>query len=62
VSLAGFTLLVITACFGRAALLKKLNRMPGQQLVLVRYKPDHNTFEEWVYNARHRCGQGRLGA
>jgi hypothetical protein len=36
--------------FGRAAVLRELNQMPGKQLVIVRYKPDHNPFEEWVYN------------
>jgi hypothetical protein len=38
--------------FGRAAMLKELNQMPGKQLVVVRYKPDHGAFEEWVYNER----------
>jgi hypothetical protein len=36
--------------FGRAALLKKLDRLPEKQLVVVRYKPDHILFDEWVYN------------
>ena len=36
--------------FGRAAMLRELNQLPGKQLVVVRYKPDHNPFEEWVYN------------
>jgi hypothetical protein len=27
-----------------------LARLPGRQLVIVRYTPDHDTFEEWVYN------------
>jgi hypothetical protein len=38
--------------FGRAALLKKLEQLPGKQLVVVRYKPDHPQFNEWVYNER----------
>jgi hypothetical protein len=37
--------------FGRAVMLAKLNQLPGKQLVVVRYKPDHNPFEEWVYNS-----------
>ncbi len=36
--------------FGRAALLADLQRLPGNQLVIVRYQPDHNPFAEWVYN------------
>jgi hypothetical protein len=36
--------------FGRAAMLRGLTQLPGKQLVVVRYKPDHNPFEEWVYN------------
>jgi hypothetical protein len=36
--------------FGRAALLKQLEQMEGQQLVIVRYRPDRSTFHEWVYN------------
>ena len=35
----------------RANVRAKLARMPGSQLVIVRYGPDHNFFEEWVYNA-----------
>ena len=36
--------------FGRAAMVGKLDQFPGGQLVIVRYKSDHNPFEEWVYN------------
>jgi hypothetical protein len=36
--------------FGRAAMLADLQRLPGNQLVIVRYQPDHNPFAEWVYN------------
>ncbi len=36
--------------FGRAAMLKRLEQLPGNQLVLVRYKSGHILFAEWVYN------------
>ena len=35
---------------GRAAILRDLQKVPGRQLVIVRYKPDRIPFEEWVYN------------
>ena len=31
-------------------MLADLQRLPGNQLVIVRYQPDHNPFAEWVYN------------
>jgi hypothetical protein len=34
----------------RAAILKQLQAMPGPQLVIVSYAPDHGPNEEWVYN------------
>ena len=37
--------------FGREQIEKRLMQMPGQHLVLVRYKPEHDAFDEWVYNA-----------
>jgi hypothetical protein len=36
--------------FGRAAITKQLNAMPGKQLVIVHYTPEHEPFAEWVYN------------
>jgi hypothetical protein len=36
--------------FGRSIVVAQLAAMPGQQLVIVRYKPTHEPFEEWVYN------------
>ena len=35
----------------RAAIQQALNDVPGKHLVLVRYKPDHDSMFEWVYNA-----------
>jgi hypothetical protein len=35
----------------RAAILSKLEAMPGKHLVFVHYAPDHSPNEEWVYNA-----------
>ena len=34
----------------RARILAQLKREPGRHLAIVRYKPEHNYFEEWVYN------------
>ncbi len=34
----------------RAYFLEKLGRLGGRHLVFVRYAPDHNLQEEWVYN------------
>ena len=34
----------------RAAVVSKLESLPENQLVLVRYKPGHDTLIEWVYN------------
>jgi hypothetical protein len=36
--------------FGRATLVAKLEQLPGKQLVIVRYTPRHDIFDEWVYN------------
>ncbi len=34
----------------RAQVVKSLDRLPGKQLVIVRYSPDHYPLDEWVYN------------
>lgn len=34
----------------RAAIVRQLQHLPGQQLVIVVYDPDHNFDHEWVYN------------
>jgi len=36
--------------FGRSDIEKELEHLPGPQLVMVRYKPNHEPFAEWVYN------------
>lgn len=35
----------------RSQIESRLEQMPGKQLVIVRYSPDHNSLDEWVYNA-----------
>jgi hypothetical protein len=34
----------------RASILTRLEARPGRQLILVRYKPEHDPLQEWVYN------------
>ena len=34
----------------RAAIVNKLDRIPGNHLVLVRYESSHDPMDEWVYN------------
>jgi len=34
----------------RAAVVREFNAKPGQHLIFVRYAPNHNQFQEWVYN------------
>jgi hypothetical protein len=31
-------------------MVRQLDALPGSHLVLVRYAPDHNAYQEWVYN------------
>jgi hypothetical protein len=40
----------------RASVLAQLEAMPGKQLALVRYAPDHAPFDDWVYNAANIDG------
>ena len=35
----------------RAAIVRELEDLPGQHLIIVRYGPDHDLDREWVYNA-----------
>jgi hypothetical protein len=39
------------AGFGREEIENRLMQLPGQHLVIVRYRPEHDPFDEWVYNA-----------
>jgi len=34
----------------RIAVIEKLNKIPGDHLVVVRYGPDHNVDRDWIYN------------
>ena len=34
----------------RARILRELQHLPGQQLIIVAYDPRHNLEREWVYN------------
>lgn len=36
--------------FYRQAIVQQLESLADEQLVIVRYQPDHNVFQEWVYN------------
>ncbi|MEM6329121.1 MAG: hypothetical protein AAF790_02615 [Planctomycetota bacterium] len=39
-----------TWAHGRHAFEQQLLSTPGEDLVMVRYRPDHNVHDEWVYN------------
>ena len=39
------------ASFGREKIQRALEQLPGQHLVIVHYKPEHDAFNEWVYNS-----------
>jgi hypothetical protein len=34
----------------RAAIAKRLEALPGSHLVIVQYRPEHSSHQEWVYN------------
>jgi hypothetical protein len=34
----------------RAAIIRQLEQIPGRHLVFVRYSPEHDVHNEWVYN------------
>ena len=35
----------------RAQIESRMEQIPGRHLVIVRYSPEHNSLDEWVYNA-----------
>lgn len=37
--------------YERAGILRKIESFEGKHLVMVRYAPDHDVLQEWVYNA-----------
>jgi len=37
--------------FGRKEIEHRLQQLPGEHLVIVRYRTEHDPFDEWVYNA-----------
>lgn len=39
------------SCDARAAMLSKLEQLPGKHVMFVRYGDNHSPHEEWVYNA-----------
>lgn len=52
----------VPAGLRRAAVETQLNNSSGPQLAIVRYSPDHDTYEEWVYNAANIDGSKLIWA
>jgi hypothetical protein len=53
------------ACHGdpsRVAITEKLSRTPGKHLVIVRYPPDYNVHDDWVFNGAEIDGAKILWA
>jgi hypothetical protein len=48
--------------FERARIVARLESLPGRHLVLVRYGPQHDPLEEWVYNGADLAGAKLLFA
>jgi len=46
----------------RAAIVKELDALPGQDVVLVKYTPDFDPDREWVYNGADIDGQKSVWA
>jgi hypothetical protein len=46
----------------RAALTEQLQHTPGKHLVIVRYEPEHNIHDEWVFNGAEMDGAKVLWA
>jgi len=46
----GFTLRALQLGAARHALVQDLENQPGRHLILVRYAPKHDPFNEWVFN------------
>src|SRR5260370_19779596 len=46
----------------RARIESRLEQLPGKQLAIVRYSPDHQPMDEWVYNAADIENAKVLGA
>jgi hypothetical protein len=42
--------MALTGIDARATILKDLDKLPGEHLMIVRYSSKHNPLQEWVYN------------